>query len=201
MTEYHKKTVVEKLTKDELGILYPIYIEEYNEDWPVQFEKEKQNLLTVLGRYVILRIDHIGSTAVPGLAAKPTIDILIEIPENINPDFIISSMIKHKYIHMTDQKRHLMFVKGYTPAGLAEESFHVHMGPGNQAWLRDRLYFRDYLRMNETEAAAYEKLKRHLAEIHKHDREAYTDNKTEYITRVTQIAREKQDGKMAKGTE
>lgn len=180
------------MNKEQLGRLYPITVVKYDSDWPLLFEKEKRILTDILGSEIALRIEHIGSTAVPNLSAKPTIDILVEIPEESSIiDFIISKMNENEYIHMKEQKNHLMFVKGYSPTGLEKESFHIHMGSRKLEWLWDRVYFRDYLRMNSNLALEYERLKNELAKSYKYDREAYTENKSEFITRVTELAKEK----------
>jgi GrpB-like predicted nucleotidyltransferase (UPF0157 family) len=175
------------MNKDELGELYPVFLTDYNSDWPVQFEKEKNILKRIFGLSVT--IEHIGSTAITGLSAKPTIDILIEKPQNMSDVQIIKVMTENGYIHMKEQKRHLMFVKGYSPLGLEKESYHIHMGPINQNWLWDRIYFRDYLNLNRDEARKYEKLKKKLAVKYRNDREAYTEGKAEYIKKITKKAK------------
>lgn len=180
------------MNKEQLGRLYPITVVKYDSNWSLLFEKEKRTLTDILSSEIALRIEHIGSTAVPNLSAKPTIDILVEIPEeSYISDLIINKMCENGYIHMKEQKNHLMFVKGYSPTGLEKESFHIHMGSKQQEWLWDRVYFRDYLRMNSTVALEYERLKNKLAESYKYDREAYTENKSEFIKRVTELAKEK----------
>ena len=68
------------LSREDLGKLFPIEVVPYNADWTIHFEKEKELLAETLGFLVPLRIEHFGSTAVPGLSSKPIIDILIEIP-------------------------------------------------------------------------------------------------------------------------
>ena len=178
------------MAQKELGILYPIKIVEYDDRWPHLFEKEKGILFNILGSEIALRIEHIGSTAIPGLSAKPTVDILIEIPKNIEKDQIKKIMTRNKYIFMEEQSKHIMFVKGYSPTGLEKESYHIHMGPADQAWLWDRIYFRDYLRKNRSEAMQYESHKNELASRYKHDREAYTEKKADYIKRITELAKQ-----------
>lgn len=179
------------MNKEELGRLYPIKVVEYDSSWPMLFEKEKNILTNILGPNIALRIEHIGSTAVPNLSAKPTIDILVEIPEeNSIFEVILSKMSENGYIHMQEQKNHLMFVKGYSPTGLEEESFHIHMGSNEEEWLWDRLYFRDYLCMDSAVALEYENLKKKSAKSYKHDREAYTESKREFIVSTTQLAKE-----------
>jgi GrpB-like predicted nucleotidyltransferase (UPF0157 family) len=103
------------VNKEELGQLYPVMLSAYQAEWPVLFEKEKNILADIWGAE--LRIEHIGSTAVPGLAAKPTIDVLMQKPPERSDERIITVMTEHGYFHMKEQTRHLMFVKGYGPAG------------------------------------------------------------------------------------
>jgi GrpB-like predicted nucleotidyltransferase (UPF0157 family) len=71
-----------KLTAGELGKLFPIIIVDYNPEWERLYLDERKNIQDAIGIYNILRIEHIGSTAVPGLCAKPTIDILLEIADD-----------------------------------------------------------------------------------------------------------------------
>ncbi|WP_425447013.1 GrpB family protein [Dethiothermospora halolimnae] len=180
------------MNREELGKLYPITVTEYDGNWPLLFQKEKKILKDILGSKIALRIEHIGSTAVENLLAKPTIDILIEIPKKKDiRDLIINKMSENGYIHMKEQKNHLMFVKGYSPTGLENESFHIHMGTKAQESLWDRLYFRDYLKLNPSIALEYAELKKGLAKKYKHDREAYTESKGEFIKRITEIGKEK----------
>jgi len=175
------------MDRKELGILYPIVLKEYDKRWPTLFKQEKNRLLSLFGSPLV--IEHIGSTAIIGLSAKPTIDILLETPKNLTRSQIINMMEQNGYIHMKEQKRHLMFVKGYTLEGLDEESFHIHIGSKDQEWLWDRLYFRDYLNENQVEAKRYELLKKELAAKYKYDRDGYTDSKSDYIERITEIAK------------
>jgi GrpB-like predicted nucleotidyltransferase (UPF0157 family) len=180
------------MNKEELGKLYPISIVPYDLNWNSLFEIEKQNINNILNSGIAIRVEHIGSTAVPNLSAKPTIDILVEIPEgNGIREMIISKMLKNNYIHMKDQTNHLMFVKGYSTIGLEKESFHIHMGTKDQDFLWDRLYFRDYLQLNPSVAKEYEELKMKLAKIYKYDREAYTEKKTEFISEKTSLAKDR----------
>jgi GrpB-like predicted nucleotidyltransferase (UPF0157 family) len=87
---------------------------------------------------------------------------------------------------------YMMFVKGYTLKGFKGNTFHIHMAD-REHLLWERIYFRDYLRANAEIAQEYVKLKIELAEKHKYNREDYTSAKTEFITRRTKIAKEKQD--------
>lgn len=92
---------------------------------------------------------------------------------------------------MKEQTRHLMFVKGYGRNGLERESYHIHIGPLDQEWLWDRVFFRDLLRSDRKEAQRYEDLKTKLASKYRNDREAYTEAKSEHIERATKNAKVK----------
>jgi GrpB-like predicted nucleotidyltransferase (UPF0157 family) len=175
------------MNKYELGKIYPISLTNYDNNWTMLYKKEKIILERIFGESI--KIEHIGSTAIVGLVAKPTIDILIEKPKKMSNEQIINKMIENGYIHMKEQNRHLMFVKGYSSSGLEKESYHIHMGPINQDWLWDRVYFRDFLNKNPEEAIKYEKLKKDLALKYKNDREAYTEGKAKYINKITENAK------------
>ena len=173
----------EAMTKEKLGKLYPIEIKKYNPEWKNYFKKEKCLLQQLFSEELL--IEHIGSTAIIGLSAKPTIDVLMQQPSNLTDIEIIAKFENNNYIHMKEQKNHLMFVKGYTPSGLEEISYHIHMGNLDHNWLWDRIYFRDYLNLNKDIQVKYEILKRVLAEEYKNDREAYTNAKAHFITETT----------------
>ncbi len=175
------------MTKEELGQLYPIIIKPFNPKWKMFYQKEKELLQNMFSSKLL--IEHIGSTAIAGLSAKPTIDILIEKPDYMSDSQIIEKFTRFKYIHMKETDSHLMFVKGYTPTGLEEISYHIHMESLQQQWLWDRIFFRDYLIQNERLKKKYEALKIQLAKQYKNDREAYTNLKTDFITKVTNEAK------------
>ncbi len=175
------------MTKEDLGQLYPIILKPYNPDWKAYYERERDYLRSLLSQD--LNIEHIGSTAIIGLSAKPTIDILMQKPESISDKILISTFVDNGYIHMQEQTRHLMFVKGYTPTGLEDISYHIHIGPLTQNWLWDRIYFRDYLIQNGKLKNEYEELKLALAKQYKNDREAYTNSKADFIMKVTAEAK------------
>lgn len=180
-----------KMTTDELGQLFPIIIVDYNSDWPKLASIESRNIMEVVGKDVITKIEHIGSTAVPGLCAKPTIDFLLEILESKNCDILIEQLQKIGYHFIPKPEKpppHMMFAKGYSESGITGQTFHIHVRyPGD--W--DELVFRDYLIKNKSVTAEYSKLKRKLADEFKFDREKYTDSKSAFIKNTTLTARKK----------
>ena len=143
-------------------------------EWAKFYEQEKDTIITALGTNNMYRINHIGSTSVPGLIAKPTIDILLEIPTDADIPSLTAALISAGYICNTQPNNpapHLMFMKGYTPQGFRGQAVHLHVRfPGD--W--DELYFRDYLRSHPETAKSYGKLKQNLQLRYEHDRDAYT---------------------------
>ncbi len=184
---------LEELSEEQLGLLFPIKIIPFNKKWSVLFSKEKKLITETLGAKIVLRIEHFGSTAITGLAAKPTIDILIEIPpltDELKTNIVRAmEKIGYRFIWRTDDPvPYMNFVKGYTLKGFKRNTFHIHMADKSHS-LWDRIYFRDYLRVNTNVAREYEKLKIELAEKYKFNREAYTKAKADFVKRITEIAK------------
>lgn len=181
---------LDKMTTDELGQLFPIIIADYNPDWPRLASIESRNILKAIGKDVLTKIEHIGSTAVPGLCAKPTIDFLLEIPE-INCDLLIRQLGKIDYHFIPKPENpppHMMFAKGYSESGITGQTYHIHVRyPGD--W--DEIVFRDYLIKNKSVKAEYSRLKKILADKFKYNREKYTESKSAFIKKTTLIARKK----------
>jgi len=174
--------------------LYPIILNEYNPAWPAWYAEEKANLERLIDADSIVRIHHFGSTAVPGLTAKPTIDILLEINKDADLDRLIAALSPPDYIYLKEEsaptiftpRLHLMFLKGYLADGFAEQVYHIHtVWPGGWS---ERLRFRDYLTDHPETAAAYAELKRSLLKDYKNNRDGYTDAKGAFIREVTEQA-------------
>jgi GrpB-like predicted nucleotidyltransferase (UPF0157 family) len=178
-----------QLTTKELGELFPIIIVEYNPNWPVLASIEKMNVIKTIGEEFISRIEHIGSTAIPGLCAKPTIDFLLEILDITNCDFLKKQLQKINYNFIPKPENpspHMMFAKGYSESGITGQTFHIHVRyPGD--W--DEILFRDYLINSKKVTADYARLKMKLAIEFKNDREKYTDSKTAFIKSSIMTAR------------
>jgi GrpB-like predicted nucleotidyltransferase (UPF0157 family) len=178
------KKDLHQLSTEELGKLFPIIIEKHNPEWPIIYQKEKSLIEKLPGSEVIERISHIGSTAIEGIMAKPTIDILIEVAENFNKDEFIQSfkLIDYQYIPQPENPPpNIMFTKGYSPNGFKGQAFHIHVRY-KAVW--DEILFRDYLIAHPKIAKKYEALKLELAKKHKYNREDYTDAKTKFIQEV-----------------
>ncbi len=179
-----------KMTAKELGKLFPIIIQEPDKNWKNYFETEKELIQRQFEKLEIENIEHIGSTAIPDIKSKPTIDILIEISHDLGEEKIIRNFITigYEYTKQPDNPPpHMMFVKGYSKKGFKGQAFHVHVRFKGD-W--DELYFRNYLRKNEGVKKEYEKLKLDLATKFINDRDAYTKAKTDFIENINKLARE-----------
>ncbi len=132
-----------------------------------------------------MALEHFGSTAIPGLAAKPIIDILVAVRSlAVARATFVEPLRTLGYVFWAENPKtdRLFFVKGMPPYG-ERRTHHVHVAePTAEPWLR--LPFRDYLRAHRQEAQRYERLKRELALRHRTDREAYTDAKSAYVDEV-----------------
>jgi GrpB-like predicted nucleotidyltransferase (UPF0157 family) len=179
-----------KLTTQELGFLFPIVIADYNPNWKRLYLNEKQIILSAINIRDIKRIEHIGSTAVPGLCAKPTIDILIEISDNTNCDIFINDLQKIQYHFIPKPENpppHIMLAKGYSKMGFTGQTYHIHVRYSGDL---DEIIFRDYLIKNPDIARQYGDLKRRFSIEFKNDREKYTDSKTDFIKKIVQQAKD-----------
>jgi GrpB-like predicted nucleotidyltransferase (UPF0157 family) len=169
-----------------------VIIVESNPLWPILFEQEAARIWQVLGNDIVVAIEHIGSTAVPGLAAKPIIDLMVGVnsPE-IAPTVVpLLEAIGYVYWRENPHPERMFFVKGMPPFGV-QRTHHLHIVEVyGEFW--QRLLFRDYLRSHPEEAQRYEALKRDLAKRFHTDRESYTNGKSEYIESVMEKARREQ---------
>jgi GrpB-like predicted nucleotidyltransferase (UPF0157 family) len=158
-----------------------IEIVEYDPQWPDRFSEEAARLTEVIDRDVVLEIDHVGSTAVPNLCAKPVIDILITVSSVAEARSAVEPLRSLGYVFWSDNPRtdRLFFVKGMPPYGV-QRTHHLHfMEQGVEA--KEYRLFRDYLRAHHTAAHVYASLKRQLATAYGDDREAYTDAKEMFV--------------------
>ena len=170
--------------------IYPIILSEYNPVWPQWYTEEKTNLERLIGKENIARISHFGSTSVPGLTAKPTIDILIEVSDDANIDMLIANLSIPDYVYLLQESAptistpqlHLMFLKGYLPDGFAEKVYHIHIVRFG-AW-DERLRFKDYLIAHPKVANEYSMLKLKLFNDYEHNRDGYTEAKTAFISEI-----------------
>ena len=173
------------MTLEELWELFPIVLTPYNPHWADWAEEEMTILSRLLSGFDI-KISHIGSTAIPGIMAKPIVDILVEIPAETDWKEVKKRMECAGYICMSASDKRMSFNKGYTPEGYAERVFHVHFHPTGD---NDEIRFRDYLIHHPDIAKEYEDLKLSLLPRFKHNRDAYTEAKTDFVRRICGLAR------------
>lgn len=158
-----------------------VQLVEYDPSWPRRYEEFALWLRKSIGDDIALRVEHYGSTAIPGIPAKPIIDVIVEIPsfEAAKPRVLpVLNDPCWEYWWYSD---HLTFIRRSRLQG--ERTHHVHMAPrGHPLW--DGIPFRDYLRSHPDEARRYAELKRHLAASHRVDRERYTEAKAEFVRSI-----------------
>lgn len=162
----------------------PIEVVDYDPAWPLWFEQERDRLRQVLGQQAV-SIDHIGSTAVPGLAAKPILDILvIAEPFPLVPASVAAiEALGHEY-------RGENGIPGRQYFRTRPHARHLHVfAPGSEA-ARQHLILRDYLRTHPEAVRDYAALKLRLATEHRLDREAYTDGKSDLVRSILEKARD-----------
>jgi GrpB-like predicted nucleotidyltransferase (UPF0157 family) len=163
-----------------------VTIVDYDPQWPILYEGERRSVLEVAAEK-ILDIEHIGSTAVPGLGAKPIIDILAGVECETIADECVRLLAAIGYDDVTPEPEetdwYYCLGKGFHSVG-----YHLHLvRSGSGHWER-HILFRDYLRTHPETARDYENLKRSLASEHGPDRLAYTEAKTSFIESVVSRA-------------
>lgn len=158
-----------------------IEIVAYHSTWPEKFQRERQALEAVLAPWLVGSIEHVGSTAIPGLVAKPIIDIMVGVESlEASRDAIpAAESLQYNYWPYKAEVMH-WFCK---PAP-NYRTHHLHLVPyGSRLW-KARLYFRDSLRANDLLAEEYAALKQALAQKYRHNREAYTEGKSGFVLSV-----------------
>lgn len=170
-----------------MGVADDVRLVDYDPAWPRKFEEFAGWLRTTLGPETAMRVEHFGSTAIPGMPAKPIIDVLVEVPSfEVAKSRALPRLLGPEWEYWWYGDK-ITLVRRCRPFG--ERTHHVHLAPrGHAAW--DELGFRDYLRRNPAEADRYAQLKRRLATDHCADREAYTQGKSEFVRRISGLAQQ-----------
>ena len=177
---------LEDMTLEELWQLFPIFLREHQAEWKDWYEEEQLRLLSFLPEHQIVRLSHIGSTSIETIWAKPIVDIMLEIPIEADMAVIRDLLLQNSFLLMSESQGRMSFNKGYTPGGFAERVFHLHLRYEGD---HDELYFRDYLQEHPAVAKDYEELKLSLWKKYEHNRDAYTDSKTDFIKKYTKEAK------------
>ena len=169
----------------------PVEVVEYDQDWPRAYAEERDRIAAAIGE-TILAIEHVGGTAVPGLPAKPVIDLMVGVEDIERAGPAVAGLINLGYEYVPELERELpdrRYFRRGTP-----ESHHVHMVPVSSDYWAEHLLFRDYLRSHPQAAEEYGKLKRGLAGRFRLDREAYRSGKLPFIDMVVAAARREAGG-------
>ncbi len=164
----------------------PVIIVDYDPSWPELFELLRERIARVVGD-LALTIEHVGSTSVPGLAAKPIIDIDIVIDEYIDPASVIQRLGTLGYAHEGDGGIPGREAFSPPPGG---PYHHLYLCTETCPAYREHILFRDYLRSHPDVAKVYGDLKKQLAEQYRTDRVGYGREKTEFVTGILRLARE-----------
>lgn len=162
-----------------------IILTPHDSDWSAQYEAEAVRLTAVF-QPILRAIHHIGSTAIPGIKAKPILDILLEVTEITAVNQYIQPMARLGYLSKGENGipgRHY-FRKGSDE----HHTHHIHVYATNHPEIARHLNFRDYLRCHPAEAAAYSQLKEQLAQQYFSEPAAYTESKTVFIQTIEQKA-------------
>jgi GrpB-like predicted nucleotidyltransferase (UPF0157 family) len=161
----------------------PVVVVPYDPAWPVRFRIESQLLHLALAA---LRpaIEHIGSTSVTGLAAKPVIDMLVGVPSLAAFEAHAARLSPYGYEYIPEYERALPERRFFKRVVRGVRTHHVHVVEVNGLYWKRYLRFRNHLRGDPWLAARYAELKRRLAGRHRHDRDAYTNGKTGFVEAV-----------------
>lgn len=172
------------MSLEELWELFPVEQSPHRPEW-AEWAREESAVIERLLLPLSPTVTHIGSTAIPGICAKPTVDLLVEIGQVFDQDAVRQLMENAGYICMSRSDDRMSFNKGYTPDGYAERVFHIHV---RHAGDNDEIRFRDYLLAHPDEAASYERLKQSLLPRLRNDRDGYTAAKTEFVRRIVSLS-------------
>lgn len=157
----------------------------HSSNWHKEFEQEKEKLQTILGN-IALAIEHIGSTSIPGLSAKPILDIAVAV-ENIEAlKSVIPILTEAEYdiLDSIETKGEVLARKG-TPDN---RTHYIHVEIFGDTYWNNHIMFRDFLLKHQEYVEAYEKLKKDLAIQFSDDRKKYTDAKNDFIQNVLKLA-------------
>ena len=181
-----------EMTLEELWALFPIFLTEHKPEWADWYREEEAMLRANLPGSEIVRISHIGSTAVRTIQAKVIVDILMEVRPECAMESVRPLLEACGYRCMCAGEDGMSFNKGYTEQGFAQKVFHLHM---RYAGNNRELYFRDWLNAHPETAEEYEILKLNLWKRFEHDRDGYTNAKTEFVRKYTELAMEEYAGR------
>jgi GrpB-like predicted nucleotidyltransferase (UPF0157 family) len=159
----------------------PIAMVAYDPAWPALFERERRRVARALGPWLVGPVEHIGSTAIPGLAAKPIIDMLARIADYEAGDRIVAAMAAIGWTHAPEPHDRRTRTWELCFPNVSRRTHHLHVVEHRSAAWPTWLAFRDHLRDHPADAAEYARVKQVLAAVHRHDRPAYRAGKAPFI--------------------
>jgi GrpB-like predicted nucleotidyltransferase (UPF0157 family) len=162
----------------------PVEVVPYDPAWAKRFAAWRERLRAALGEGAV-RIEHVGSTAVPGLAAKPVIDIQVSVPD-VNDEAAYVPAIEGLGVALRSRE---IGHRYFRPAGDRPREVQIHVSAAGSDWERDHLLFRDFLRAHPATRGDYAVLKSELAGRYRRDRIAYNEAKTHFILDAMEPAR------------
>ena len=161
----------------------------YDPRWPVLFEEERARVEAAIGPWT-LETEHVGSTAVPGLDAKPIIDIMVGVRSLEDSPVLVERLTGIGYEYVPEFEEDLPLRRYFRKAHRGRRTHQIHLVERTNAeWWDRHILFRDYLREHPKTAHEYARLKHDLAVRFRDDREAYADAKTAFISAVVERAR------------
>jgi GrpB-like predicted nucleotidyltransferase (UPF0157 family) len=172
--------------------LDPIVIVAYDPAWATSFDVERDRVQRALGDLLTRPVEHIGSTAVPGLAAKPIIDMLAVVEDIDDAQGAIARLRTVEWVHAPEPTDALDRSLSFCTPSIAHRTHHLHVVEAASDGRRGWLAFRDYLRAHPDVAAEYATLKTDLAALYganPNQRDAYRGGKADFIVSVTKRAR------------
>ena len=181
-----------ELSLEELWELFPISLAAPSDKWKRYYEEIEALLKRGLSGCPIARISHIGSTAIAGIWAKDIVDVLIEVSQASALERTADVLEKNGWIRMAAEGARIALNRGYTKRGFDEKVFHVHLRCAGD---NDELYFRDYLNEHPQTAKEYEAIKLRAWKRFEHNRDAYTEAKTEFVVQWTAEAKKAYAGR------
>lgn len=160
-----------------------VRLEPHRKEWQAEYRTEVAHVTSIIGDD-ILRFEHVGSTAIEGLPAKPVIDMLAIVADLDAHRSIVEPLEEAGYELRSEDENRLFFAKGPTDS----RTHYLHVAEEGSEYATEMLAFRDHLRENPSIAASYANLKRSLADQFPEDRDSYTEHKSAFIEEVLEDA-------------
>jgi GrpB-like predicted nucleotidyltransferase (UPF0157 family) len=169
-------------------VVEQVHIVTYDPTWPTLFTEERNRILEAVGQW-IEKVEHIGSTAIPGLDAKPVIDLMVGLEDMACATSCVEPLTNLGYSYWAQgaQPHHHLFVR-FVDLAMSARTHNLHLVEAGGHYWEERLLFRDYLRNHPETAKEYAQLKYRLANRHRDDREAYTEAKADFVCEVVRRA-------------